>query len=183
MERQACPAAINNEFYDRLGEDWYSAFDHPVALLRADTLEALGLKRGEYVVKLNSRKLLDGVLERCNLTEAVFADKSPHRTIIRIIVLRAIDKLDRLGPEGVRELLGIGRKDESGDFTKGAGLNLDQTNRIMSFTEIAGIADTAEALNAAALAVQGSKLGESGVEDLNRITSILVSNGYGRIRF
>jgi histidyl-tRNA synthetase len=41
----------------------------------------------------------------------------------QLTVLRAIDKLDRLGIEGVRLPLGPGREDESGDFTKGAGLH------------------------------------------------------------
>src|SRR5262249_13169954 len=107
------------------------AADAEMVMMFADTLEALGLKRVEYAIKLNSRKLLDGVLEACGSAEGVFADDSPRATIVRAIVLRAIDKLDRVGVDGVRQLLGVGRKDESGDYTKGAGLNADQTNRIM----------------------------------------------------
>ncbi len=87
------------------------AADAELLMMVCDALEALGLKRGEYVVKVNSRKLLDGVLTGMNV------DLSK-----RGMVLRAIDKLDRLGQHGVRHLLGEGRKDESGDFTKGAGL-------------------------------------------------------------
>ena len=81
-------------------------------MLAADTLEALGVSRGDYVVKVNSRKILDGVLESVGVKKGR-----------RLTVLRAIDKFDRLGQYGVRALLGEGRKDESGDFTKGAGLN------------------------------------------------------------
>ena len=84
-------------------------------MMAADCLEALGIKRGEYVIKVNNRKVLDGVMEAIGLGGAEHAAR-------RLVVLRAIDKLDRLGPEGVRALLGEGRKDESGDFTKGAGL-------------------------------------------------------------
>ncbi|MFZ9200161.1 MAG: ATP phosphoribosyltransferase regulatory subunit, partial [Paracoccaceae bacterium] len=51
----------------------------------------------------------------------------------RGIVLRAIDKIDRLGDEGVRALLGAGRQDESGDFTKGAGLSAEQVEIVMQF--------------------------------------------------
>ena len=84
-------------------------------MMAADTMEALGIKRGDYVIKVNNRKVLDGVMEAIGLGGEDKAGK-------RLTVLRAIDKLDRLGPEGVRQLLGTGRKDESGDFTKGAGL-------------------------------------------------------------
>src|SRR5215467_12994840 len=85
--------------------------DAELLMMFADTLEALGLKRGEYVIKVNSRKVLDGVLE------AAKVDMSK-----RGVVLRAIDKLDRLKLDGVVALLGRGRKDESGDFTRGAEL-------------------------------------------------------------
>src|SRR5260370_33613659 len=50
----------------------------------------------------------------------------------RLTVLRAIDKLDRLGVEGVRLLLGAGRKDESGDFTKGAGLDASAIEQVLA---------------------------------------------------
>ena len=46
--------------------------------------------------------------------------------------MRAIDKLDRLGVDGVRLLLGGGRKDESGDFTKGAGLDAAATEQVLA---------------------------------------------------
>jgi len=104
------------------------AADAELLMMTADTLDALGLK-GEYVIKINSRKLLDGVLEAAKI--------DPSR---RGTVLRAIDKLDRLGEGGVRELLGAGRKDESGDFTKGAELDDDQIARVLEFTKLGGTA-------------------------------------------
>ena len=91
------------------------AADAEMCMMAADTMEALGIPRGSYVVKVNNRKVLDGVMEAIGLGGEENAGK-------RLTVLRAIDKLDRLGLEGVRQLLGEGRKDESGDFTKGAGL-------------------------------------------------------------
>ena len=90
------------------------AADAELCMLAADTLEALGVPRGQYVVKVNNRKVLDGVLDA-----ALTADREACNSFA---VLRAIDKLDRLGIEGVQLLLGKGRKDESGDFTKGAEL-------------------------------------------------------------
>jgi histidyl-tRNA synthetase len=106
------------------------AADAEMCILTADTLEALGLK-GQYVVKVGSRKILDGVLESVGIkTEDI-------RT--RLAVLRAIDKYDRLGDEGVRALLGKGRKDESGDFTKGAGLPRAQIDFICDFLFAEGL--------------------------------------------
>jgi histidyl-tRNA synthetase len=92
-----------------------AAADAEICMMAADTMEALGIKRGQYVVKVNNRKVLDGVMEAIDLGGEQNAGR-------RLTVLRAIDKLDRLGIEGVRQLLCEGRKDESGDFTKGAGL-------------------------------------------------------------
>ena len=95
------------------------AADAELCMMAADTMEALGIPRGCYVVKVNNRKVLDGVLESIGLGGEANAPK-------RLTVLRAIDKLDRLGVEGVRQLLGAGRKDESGDYTRGAGLTAKQ---------------------------------------------------------
>src|SRR4030088_3397820 len=92
------------------------AADAEICMMAADSMEALGIPRGSYVVKVNNRKVLDGVMEAIGLGGEANAGK-------RLAVLRAIDKLDRLGTDGVRALLGEGRKDESGDFTKGAQLN------------------------------------------------------------
>ena len=106
------------------------AADAEMCMLAADTMEALGIPRGSYVVKVNNRKVLDGVMESIGLGGDENAGK-------RLTVLRAIDKLDRLGVDGVRQLLGEGRKDESGDFTKGAGLDRDKssTSKFIGFAE------------------------------------------------
>jgi histidyl-tRNA synthetase len=101
------------------------AADAENCMMMADTMEALGIPRGDYVVKVNNRKILDGVMETVDLGGEENVGK-------RLTVLRAIDKLDRLGDDGVRQLLGSGRKDESGDFTKGAGLTDDQIHEIMT---------------------------------------------------
>src|ERR1700754_2473027 len=102
------------------------AADAEMCMMAADTMETLGIARGDYAVKVNNRKVLDGVMESIGLG----GDENNGR---RLTVLRAIDKLDRLGERGVRELLGPGRKDESGDFTKGAGLDDTQIRKIETF--------------------------------------------------
>jgi histidyl-tRNA synthetase len=96
------------------------AADAEMCMLAADTMEALGIKRGDYVVKVNNRKVLDGVMDAVQI---------PHEK--RLATMRAVDKLDRLGIEGVRMLLDKGRKDESGDFTKGAELSETQRAAIV----------------------------------------------------
>jgi histidyl-tRNA synthetase len=99
------------------------AADAEICMMASDTMEALGIPRGSYVVKVSNRKILDGVLEAIGLGGEENAGK-------RLTVLRAIDKLDRFGREGVRQLLSEGRRDESGDFTKGAGLSNDGILRL-----------------------------------------------------
>jgi histidyl-tRNA synthetase len=104
------------------------AADAEICAMLADTLEAVGIPRGDYIIRVNNRKVLNGVLEVAGLAGD---DKAAERGI----VLRAIDKLDKFGPEGVRLLLGKGRLDESGDFTEGAGLSEDQAEKLMEFVE------------------------------------------------
>ena len=101
------------------------AADAEMCMMAADAMEALGIERGSYVVKVNNRKVLDGVMESIGLG----GDENAGR---RLTVLRAIDKWDRLGMIGVHELLGPGRKDDSGDFTKGAELTPDQIRIVVT---------------------------------------------------
>ncbi|TMM51560.1 histidine--tRNA ligase [Sulfitobacter sabulilitoris] len=102
------------------------AADAEICAMLCDCLEEVGIPRGDYVVRVNNRKVLDGVMEVAGLSGE---DKAAKRGI----VLRAVDKLDRLGVEGVRALLGEGRKDESGDFAAGAGLSAEQADVVMGF--------------------------------------------------
>ncbi len=99
--------------------------DAEMCMMMADTMEALGIKRGDYVIRVNNRKVLDGVMEAIGVTDAGQ----------KLAVLRAIDKLDKFGVEGVRLLLGAGRKDESGDFTKGAGLSAPDIDTVVSYLQ------------------------------------------------
>jgi histidyl-tRNA synthetase len=106
------------------------AADAEICAMLADCLEEVGIERGDYVVRVNNRKVLNGVLE----VAGIFDPSDPSKfEAERGIVLRAIDKLDRFGVEGVRALLGEGRKDESGDFTRGAGLSDAQAYVVLQF--------------------------------------------------
>ncbi|MGO9698316.1 MAG: histidine--tRNA ligase [Xanthobacteraceae bacterium] len=102
------------------------AADAEMCMMAADTMEELGIPRGGYVVKVSNRKLLEGLKESLSVVGPISEEKW-------LAVLRAIDKLDRLGPQGVSQLLAKGRKDESGDFTKGADLSPAQTDNVMRF--------------------------------------------------
>jgi histidyl-tRNA synthetase len=147
------------------------AADAEICAMLADALEEVGIPRGDYVVKVNNRKVLNGVMEVAGLAGD---DKEAGRGI----VLRAIDKIDRLGPEGVRALLGEGRKDESGDFTKGAGLGPEQAEVVMGFTSAKR--DTgAETVAQLRELVGSSAVGVEGVAELEAIADLLAAQGYG----
>ena len=150
------------------------AADAEICMMAADTLEKLGIKRGDYVLKVNNRKVLDGVLEAAGLA----GDENAGR---RLTVLRAVDKLDRLGPEGVRALLGEGRKDESGDYTKGAGLSADAAERILAFTA-ARAGTNAQTVENLAAAVGTSARGQEGVSELRDIAALCAAAGYDEAR-
>ena len=131
--------------------------DAEMCMMMADTMEALGIARGDYVVRVNNRKVLDGVME----TIGIGGDEHAGT---RLSVLRAIDKLDKFGLEGVQLLLGAGRweggKENAGDFTKGAGLDEVQTDKVMSY--ISGMAID----------------GNDGVAELDLIETLVRSAGY-----
>jgi histidyl-tRNA synthetase len=124
--------------------------DAEMCMMMADVMDALGLG-GKYIVRVNNRKVLDGVLEAAGVT----SDEQ------KLTVLRAVDKLDKFGPEGVKLLLGAGRKDDSGDFTKGAGLSNDQAAVVLDY-----IAGKPPANNA-------------GVDELNAMQALFDAAGYG----
>ena len=151
------------------------AADAEICAMLADALEAVGIERGDYVVKVNNRKVLNGVMEVAGVLDPSDPEKFAAE---RGIVLRAIDKIDRLGADGVRSLLGEGRKDESGDFTKGAGLSADQAEVVMGFTTARRETGAATALRLREL-VGASLGGTEGVEELETIAALLEAQGYG----
>ncbi len=180
------------------------AADAEICAMLSDTLEAVGIERGDYVIRVNNRKVLNGVMEVAGL---VGDDKEAERGI----VLRAIDKLDRLGEDGVRALLGEGRKDASGDFTDGAGLEPDQIEIVMSFASAtksiairlkqyaeawaehdlmephyltslqaaAGSAWNETAVEVLKVIIGDSEIGGDGIAELETISSLLSAQGYG----
>src|SRR5690349_16870134 len=145
------------------------AADAEMCMMAADTMEALGIPRGSYVVKVNNRKVLDGVLETINLGGDANAAK-------RLTVLRAIDKLDRLGVSGVEQLLGAGRKDESGDFTKGA--NLDPASIQTVLGVIAPLKQREDDIAQIDSRLRNSPVGQQGRDELEKISRLIADSGY-----
>jgi histidyl-tRNA synthetase len=140
--------------------------DAEIIAMAVAGLEAAGLPAGAAVLKINNRKLLNGLLSAAGV-----ADGGQ-----KLSVLRAVDKLDRLGADGVRLLLGEGRKDESGAFTKGSGLNGGAIERVLAFVG-AGGSTRGETLARIADVIGGSAEGDEGLEDLARIDAALTSLG------
>ena len=145
------------------------AADAEICMMAADTLEALGVPRGQYVIKVNSRKVLDGVMEAIGLGGEANAGR-------RLTVLRAIDKFDRVGLSGVRDLLGPGRLDESGDFTRGAGLDAAQVETVIGALDTEREAD--ETIASIDLRLARSEVGQSGRQELEQIASMVSAVGY-----
>jgi histidyl-tRNA synthetase len=152
---------------DTVGSDRPEA-DAEIVAMAAEGLQAAGVPDGAAILKINNRKLLNGLLARAGV-----ADEARKLT-----VLRAVDKLDRLGLAGVTALLGAGRLDESGAFTPGAGLEAQAVDAILGFLE-AGAPTRAETLARLDAVVGGSEEGAKGLEELARIDAALKGMGVG----
>ncbi|WP_342709417.1 histidine--tRNA ligase [Bradyrhizobium sp. B124] len=153
------------------------AADAEICMMAADTMEALGIPRGSYVVKVNNRKVLDGVLEAIGLG----GDDNAGR---RLTVLRAIDKLDKFPADEVRKLLGPGRWDGGeegkGDFTKGAELSPADADIVLAVTQKRD--DWKDAIAAAETYLAKSEVGQAGVSELEEIAKLVAASGYGADR-
>ena len=154
------------------------AADAEICTMLSDTLERVGIERGDYIIRVNNRKVLDGIMEKVGLTDP---DNPTQFSEKKGIVLRAIDKFDRLGFEGVKQLLGPGRVDDSGDFTTGAGLTAGQIDVLIGFIKALG-STSDQTLNNLICLVKGSKIGETGVQELEQISNLVVAQGYGTER-
>ncbi|MBM1220108.1 histidine--tRNA ligase [Ponticoccus sp. SC2-23] len=144
------------------------AADAEICALLADTLEAVGIPRGDYVVRVNNRKVLNGVLEAMGLS-----DEGQ-----RAAVLRTIDKFDKVGEAGVRELLGKGRLDASGAYIDGVGLADEQAEPVIAFLTSRD-EDASRTIGNLRAAVGDSAIGAEGVDELEQIAGLLAAQGYG----
>lgn len=146
------------------------AADAEICGMLADALEAVGIDRGDYLVRINNRKVLNGVLEAAQVREDQAED-----------VLRQIDKFDKVGREGVLALLTTGRLDDSGARIDGVGLSEAQAGPVLAFLEAKG-ADNAATLDNLSAAVGGSSIGAEGVDELRQIAAMLAAMGVAEDR-
>lgn len=143
------------------------AADAEICAMLADCLETVGIPRGDYIIRVNNRKVLNGVLEAMGVSdEGQAAD-----------VLRTIDKFDKVGEEGVRQLLGKGRLDASGAYIDGVGLDDTQAEPVIAFLTSKG-ASAGETLQNLKRAVGESAIGAEGISELEEIAALLAAQGY-----
>jgi len=172
------------------------AADAEICAMLAEALEAVGIPRGDYVIRVNNRKVLNGVLERIGLSEDLLVNPRPmtvneaadalysemvRRNVEKISqadILRQIDKYDKVGQKGVRELLTDGRKDASGAFIEGVGLPDWAADTVLAFLTSKG-ATNQETLSNLAETVETSDLGVEGLHELREIASLLAAQGFG----
>lgn len=140
--------------------------DAEMIAMAAEAMRAAGAEDGEFAIRVNTRRLLNAVLEGVGATEET----------IRLTILRALDKLDKFGTSGVADLLGAGRMDESGDFTKGAGLDAESVKRVLAFAE-AGRATRGDTIEALGQAVGTGEDAQAGLAELEAISTALVALG------
>jgi histidyl-tRNA synthetase len=150
------------------------AADAEICMMLADAFDAVGIARDDMIIRINNRKVLNGVMQAIGVYDPADPDTNAST---RGSVLRAIDKLDRLGEDGVRLLLGNGRKDESGDYTKGADLSSEQADIIMGFVSARRDTSAATCAQLREL-VAASPIGIEGVTELDTIAELLHAQGY-----
>ncbi len=168
------------------------AADAEICAMLADALEEVGIPRGDYVVRVNNRKVLNGVLEGMGLmdhgesagdTRRSAVEQAVHDVTKKAVeraqqVLRTMDKFDKVGPDGVRELLTTGRIDSSGAEIEGVGLFDWQVEPVLKFLTAKG-ATREETLANLRDAVGNSSVGLEGVQELETIAELLAAQGYG----
>ena len=175
------------------------AADAEICAMLADTLEEVGIPRGDYIIRVNNRKVLNGVMDGIGLSEDLLINPRPMtvdeaanalysemvrrniEAISKLDVLRQIDKFDKVGGTGVKELLTDGRKDASGAFIDGVGLTEDAADRVLLFLTSKG-ATAQETLGNLRAAVGDSAIGLEGIAELEQIADLLAAQGYGADR-
>lgn len=162
------------EFYqfdiDIVGSSKMSA-EAEICHVICECMEKLNIQRGEYLVRVNNRKIVNGIMESCGIGHS---DTKGKPTFQCLTTLRAIDKLDRLGMEGVIALLGKGRKDETGDFTKGAELTVEQIEYIQKYLDVRS-ENRGEVCDQLLELVKDSEIGQEGIHELRQIDEILTA--------
>ena len=144
------------------------AADSEICMLLSDTLEYVGISKGDYIIKANNRKVLNGVLESMNIQE----------TSIRDAILRTVDKFDKVGESGIRQLLGKGRLDASGAYIDGVGLSDTEADVVVAFLTSKG-SNIETTLSNLKNLIGSSDIGLEGVNELETMAELFEAGGYG----
>lgn len=137
--------------------------DAEMCVLFAEVIEAAGVNKSDFLIRVSNRKIVDGLFEKLGLAN-LEGDQS------RLNVMRSMDKFDRLGEAGVRLLLGPGRKDESGDFTEGAKLSDSNIDAVISFLTSTVVGDSQKTLDNLSAILSETESGKSGIDELIEIS-------------
>lgn len=136
--------------------------DAEMCALFAEVIAAAGLAKDDFFIRVSNRKIVDGLFEKIGL-------ESDENAETRLTVMRSMDKFDKFGAPGVALLLGPGRKDESGDFTEGAGLDDAKTETVLSFLQSGPENSNADPLAVIADILGDTRSGEAGLDELSGI--------------
>ncbi|KUJ76343.1 histidine--tRNA ligase [Ruegeria profundi] len=163
------------------------AADAEICAMLADTLETVGIPRGDYVIRLNNRKILNGILEltfgkvKLGKLEGSKEENAKLQAVwdrnVEEAILRTMDKHDKVGDQGVRELLGPGRRDESGAFIEGWSRSAEEIDVVLSFLN-SRKENNQQTLDGLYKLVEGSEIGRQGVNELKSICALLEAQGY-----
>ena len=149
--------------------------DAEMCMLFAEVIEAAGVSPGDFVIRVSNRKIIDGLFEKIGLS----GDDGGET---RLGVMRSMDKFDRLGESGVRLLLGPGRKDESGDFTKGVGLEGKRIDAVIGFLTSTVAGGNRETIDRIAAVLGDTPSGGVGVSELAAIDRQILDRFKGAVR-
>jgi histidyl-tRNA synthetase len=151
--------------FDSVGTEDISA-DAEVCLVLSEALESIGIKRGTYLIKVNNRKVLKGFLYSIGIT-----DDSQEGDVLRVI-----DKIDKIGLQGVTEELGSGRTDNSGAEIKGLGIATEIITKIVDFLQAFEKGMTRSAvLDKLKAYLTENEVSKEGILELEGINEILTS--------
>ena len=134
-------------------------------------IEKIGIRKDRYVINLNNRKILNGILEAIGILNNNGIDQN-----LSDLFLRSIDKIDRLGLLGVKDLLGKGRRDDSGYFTSGANLDKAQIDHILQFINMNQENNIKTLKNIKDL-VGDSSTGNQGIKEIEQILELSEAAG------
>lgn len=158
--------------FDSVGTEDVSA-DAEICMVLSDALEAIGLKRKTYIVKMNNRKVLKGFLQSCGVTEELTEQN----------ILRIFDKLDKIGWEAMQLELGKGRVDSSGAEVPGLNLEDSLIQQIIDFLKSFEKAGTRkEVLAQLRENLSDNEIANEGLDELTKIDELLTSMDFDEER-